>query len=78
MRQLDQQIAAEFYQRTLLSKNKVAMLHGAAVRRLEDLVTPEEEIKDSYVLEFLGLILCAQKDTAVAHLAGPDGVYWVV
>ena len=55
VRQLDRQIASQFYQRTLLSRNKAAMLRKGAVPRPEDAVTPEEEIKDPLVLEFLGL-----------------------
>ena len=31
------------------------MLAKAAVAKHEDAITPEEEIKDPYVLEFLGL-----------------------
>ena len=45
----------QFYERTLLSRNKRAMLTKGEVRRVEDAVTPEEEIKDPFVLEFLGL-----------------------
>ena len=44
-----------FYERTALSRNKVAMLTKGARPRAEDAVTPEEEIKDPLVLEFLGL-----------------------
>jgi predicted nuclease of restriction endonuclease-like (RecB) superfamily len=53
VRQLDRQISTSFYERTLLSKNKAAMLEKGALP--EDVVTPEEEIKDPFVLEFLGL-----------------------
>lgn len=55
VRQLERQIDTQFYERTLLSKNKAAMLKKGAVPRPEDAVTPEEEIKDPLVLEFLGL-----------------------
>ena len=55
VRQLDRQIESQFYQRTALSRNKVAMLKKGGVPRRGDAVTPEEEIKDPYVLEFLGL-----------------------
>ena len=55
VRQLDRQIQSQFYERTLLSRNKRAMLAGGQVRRSEDEVTPEDEIKDPFVLEFLGL-----------------------
>jgi predicted nuclease of restriction endonuclease-like (RecB) superfamily len=54
-RQLDRQIDSQFYERTALSRNKVAMLTKGARRRASDRVTPEEEIKDPYVLEFLDL-----------------------
>lgn len=55
VRQLDRQISSLFYERTLLSRNKAAMLIKGAKPRPEDAVTPEEEIKDPLVLEFLGL-----------------------
>jgi len=55
VRQLDRQASSQFYERTLLSRNKAAMLKKGSVARAEDLLTPEEEIKDPYVLEFLGL-----------------------
>lgn len=55
VRQLDRQIQSQFYERTLLSRNKRAMLTGGQVRRAEDEVTPEDEIKDPFMLEFLGL-----------------------
>jgi predicted nuclease of restriction endonuclease-like (RecB) superfamily len=55
VRQLDRQISSQFYQRTLLSKNKSAMLLKGAELQTDDLVTPEEEIKDPLVLEFLDL-----------------------
>jgi predicted nuclease of restriction endonuclease-like (RecB) superfamily len=55
VRQLDRQINSQFYERTALSKNKAAMLKKGQKALTEDIVTPEEEIKDPYVLEFLGL-----------------------
>jgi predicted nuclease of restriction endonuclease-like (RecB) superfamily len=55
VRQLDRQIETMFYERTALSRNKVAMLTKGARPRAEDAITPEEEIKDPLVLEFLGL-----------------------
>lgn len=55
VRQLDRQISSLFYERTLLSKNKSSMLRQGAEAQTEDLVTPEEEIKDPLVLEFLNL-----------------------
>lgn len=55
VRQLDRQIESQFYERTALSKNKAAMLRRGAKARPADKVAPEEEIKDPYILEFLGL-----------------------
>lgn len=55
VRQLDRQISSLFYERTALSRDKVAMLKKGAKALPEDAVTPEEEIKDPFVLEFLGL-----------------------
>jgi predicted nuclease of restriction endonuclease-like (RecB) superfamily len=55
VRQLDRQIATQFYERTALSRNKAAMLKKGAKLLPEDIVIPEEEIKDPFVLEFLGL-----------------------
>ncbi|MCH7771011.1 MAG: DUF1016 family protein [Bacteroidetes bacterium] len=55
VRQLDRQISSQFYERTLLSKNKAAMLKKGAKPKPQDLTTVEEEIKDPYILEFLGL-----------------------
>lgn len=55
VRQLDRQIQSQFYERTALSRNKAAMLKKGARAAAEDLVSPEEELKDPYVLEFLDL-----------------------
>ncbi|MDP3029028.1 MAG: PDDEXK nuclease domain-containing protein [Deltaproteobacteria bacterium] len=55
VRQLDRQINSQFYERTALSKNKAAMLSKGEKALPEDRVHPEEEIKDPFVLEFLGL-----------------------
>jgi predicted nuclease of restriction endonuclease-like (RecB) superfamily len=55
VRQLDRQINSQFYERTALSKNKAAMLTKGQKTLPGDLVSPEEEIKDPFVLEFLGL-----------------------
>src|SRR2546421_311464 len=55
VRQLDRQVGSQFYERTALSRNKAAMLRKGTVSLPSDEVTPEEEIKDPYVLEFLGL-----------------------
>lgn len=55
VRQLDRQISSQFYERTALSRNKAAMLRKAGKAEAEDTVSPDEEIKDPFVLEFLGL-----------------------
>ena len=55
IRQLDRQIGSQFYERTALSRNKAAMLRKGQAATPDDLVTPEEEIKQPYVLEFLNL-----------------------
>ena len=55
VRQLDRQISSQFYERTLLSKNKAAMLRRGQEARSGDVVAPEEQVKDPFVLEFLGL-----------------------
>ena len=55
VRQLDRQINSLFYERTALSRSKAKMLGKGAITKHEDAITPEEEIKDPYVLEFLGL-----------------------
>lgn len=55
VRQLDRQISSQFYERALLSRNKAAMLKKGAKSLPADALTPEEEIKDPFVLEFLNL-----------------------
>jgi predicted nuclease of restriction endonuclease-like (RecB) superfamily len=55
VRQLDRQIGSQFYERVALSQNRAAMLEKAETPEPSDLVTPEEAIKDPFVLEFLDL-----------------------
>jgi predicted nuclease of restriction endonuclease-like (RecB) superfamily len=55
VRQLERQITTLFYERTLASRNKAAMLRSGAAPKTDEVSTPEEEIKDPLVLEFLGL-----------------------
>ena len=55
VRQLERQINAQFYERTALSKNKAAMLRKETMPKPNDIISPEEALKDPYVLEFLGL-----------------------
>jgi predicted nuclease of restriction endonuclease-like (RecB) superfamily len=53
VRQLDRQINSMLYERVALSRKKGELLRRAEQR--PDVVTAGEEIKDPYVLEFLGL-----------------------
>ena len=55
VRQLDRQINSQFYERVALSRNKVSMMEKAERPEPGDIVTPEQTIKDPFVLEFLGL-----------------------
>ncbi|MBK6746647.1 PDDEXK nuclease domain-containing protein [Ottowia sp.] len=55
VRQLHRQIGSQFYERIALSRNKAAMLQKAEVAEPGDAITPEQAIKDPFVLEFLGL-----------------------
>lgn len=55
IRQLKRQVESQFYERTLLSRNKRSMLAKGQSAKPEDVVTPREEIKDPFVLEFLDL-----------------------
>jgi predicted nuclease of restriction endonuclease-like (RecB) superfamily len=55
VRQLDRQISTQFYERVLLSKNKAVMLKKGRKPKAEDMLTPEEEVKDPTILEFLNL-----------------------
>jgi len=55
VRQLDRQISSQFHTRAMLSKNKRTMLEKGSKAQPSDFVTPEEAIKDPYVLEFLDL-----------------------
>ena len=55
VRQLDRQIGSQFYERIALSKNRAVMLTAGHRKRPEDIALPGEQIKDPFVLEFLGL-----------------------
>ena len=55
VRQLDRQINSQFYERTALSKDRVAMLKKGQGVQDNDTPLPEEEFKDPYILEFLNL-----------------------
>ncbi len=53
VRQLDRQIQSMLYERTALSKRKMAVIAKAHEKSV--VLKPEDEIKDPYILEFLGL-----------------------
>ncbi|CAG9184841.1 Putative nuclease YhcG [Cupriavidus laharis] len=55
VRQLDRQINSQFYERIALSRNKAAMLQKAEAAESGDVITPEQALKDPFVLEFLNL-----------------------
>jgi predicted nuclease of restriction endonuclease-like (RecB) superfamily len=55
VRQLERQITTLFYERTLASRNKGAMLKKGAAPKPGETLLVDEEIKDPFVLEFLGL-----------------------
>lgn len=55
VRQLDRQINSQFYERIALSHNKAAMLQKGEKSAPTDIVTPEQALKDPFVLEFLNL-----------------------
>ena len=55
VRQLSRQMSSQFYERTALSKDKVAMLRKGQVPVPSDIVSAQEAIKNPFVLEFLDL-----------------------
>lgn len=55
VRKLNRQISTQFYQRTLLSKNKEVLLQKESSSLPGDQLTSDAAIKDPYVLEFLNL-----------------------
>lgn len=55
VRQLDRQVNSQFYERIALSRNKAAMLQKAEAAEPGDAITPEQALKDPFVLEFLNL-----------------------
>ncbi len=55
VRQLDRQIGSLFYERTLLSKDKAAMLRKGAKLQPGDALSVDEALRDPLVLEFLNL-----------------------
>jgi predicted nuclease of restriction endonuclease-like (RecB) superfamily len=55
VRQLDRQISTLFYERTLASRKKTTILERGAKSTAQDALTADNEIKDPFLLEFLGL-----------------------
>lgn len=55
VRHLNRQIDSMFYERTALSRNKSALLDKGSKISPADLTSPEEAVKDPFILEFLGL-----------------------
>lgn len=55
VRQLDRQVASQFYERMTLSRNKAAMMQESKAEKPGDTITPEQALKDPFVLEFLDL-----------------------
>ncbi|MFT4243658.1 MAG: PDDEXK nuclease domain-containing protein [Acidovorax sp.] len=55
VRQLDRQVGSQLYERMALSRNKAAMLGKGEIADPTDAITPEQALKDPFVLEFLGL-----------------------
>ena len=56
VRQLDRQINSQFFERAALSHSKATMLHqGEEQSATGDVLTPEQALKDPFVLEFLDL-----------------------
>ena len=55
VRQLQRQIDSQFYERMALSRDKAALLSKERKQQESGPALAEEEIKDPYVLEFLGL-----------------------
>ena len=53
VRRPQRQVDSQFYERTALSRNKVAMLEKGGLEKPGDAVTADEEVKDPFVLEFL-------------------------
>ncbi len=73
VRQLDRQVNSQFYERTALSNNKAAMLQQGETPKAADVLTPEQAIKDPFVLEFLNLkdeySESDLEEALIAHLA---------
>ncbi|MGD9728735.1 MAG: YhcG family protein [Nitrospiraceae bacterium] len=55
VRQLDRQISTQYYERTAHTKRPDLMLARGHHAKPEDVVNPEDEVRDPYLLEFLNL-----------------------
>jgi hypothetical protein len=55
VRQLDRQISTRFYERAGRAKDRAGVLARGRKSEPDDLVTPEDEVRDPYLLEFLDL-----------------------
>ena len=55
VRQLNRQISSQLYERLALSRNKAALLKKAGDVQPRDRLTPEEAIRDPFMLEFLDI-----------------------
>jgi predicted nuclease of restriction endonuclease-like (RecB) superfamily len=55
VKQLERQMNSQFYERTALSRNKTVMPVKGQCRLPEDQVSVDEEIRNPFLLEFLGL-----------------------
>ena len=55
VRQLDRQVNSQFFERIALSHNKAVMLQKAVQPSPDDMMTPEQVLKDPFILEFLNL-----------------------
>lgn len=54
-RQLERQIASQFFERAALSRDKAAMLTRGEAATPVDAMSPQELVRDPYILEFLDL-----------------------
>ena len=55
VRQLDRQVNSQYYERTALSRDKVGLMGEGLSALPEDTLSPQEALRDPFVLEFLGM-----------------------
>lgn len=55
VRQLDRQVNSQYYERTALSRDKVALMAEGTGTVPGEMLSPQEALRDPFVLEFLGL-----------------------